>query len=397
MTDVQWCHSHKEWVLAGYNAVTRKRLGGGGGGEGGEGGTIHDALASFSQISHDPATKYLSPKEPPSSSLYISNNYPQAIPNEGILAIYNLTMPHRPEHIFCSGSPILHSQFHPTEHPQLIIGGASSGQLLVWDARVGRYPVQRSSVGVGGSGGRGGHDCELVGMKVLGDGSDFTGAGAGGSMASSVLVTASSDGKVNYWSMSNLREPAEHVQVPNANLSCLEILPYGEGVVCGDEKGGLHAILTSSGSTSASAAACSGGGGSSGSGSSRRVVRTLHPGGVGGLAGGASGGGWSGSADFDDTDALQENKFDTGHYGMITAVATRPPMMQNHSPRSSNKETTSSSGMGGVSRGFLRGAGGLMVTTGVDWSTKLWAPAYSELPLTSFLSNSYDYMSDAQW
>ncbi|KAK1743531.1 cytoplasmic dynein intermediate chain-like protein [Skeletonema marinoi] len=50
-----------------------------------------------------------------------------------------------------------------------------------------------------------------------------------------------------------------------------------------------------------------------------------------------------------------------------------------------------------MSKGFLRGAGGLLVTTGVDWSTKLWAPGYTDAPLMSFLSNSYDYMSDVQW
>ena len=49
--------------------------------------------------------------------------------------------------------------------------------------------------------------------------------------------------------------------------------------------------------------------------------------------------------------------------------------------------------MGGMSKEFMQGAGGLMVTTGVDCSTKLWVPAYSNNgPLVSFLSNSSDYM-----
>lgn len=209
-----------------------------------------------------------------------------------------------------------------------------------------------------------------------------------------MLVTASSDGKVNYWSVSNLRDPVEHVHIPNANLSCLEVLPYGEGVVCGDEKGGLHAIVTSSGNSASASAAV--GGGSGGSGTSRKVIKTLHQGGVAGLAGGTTSGGWSGDGIGDDADASMEDNVEMGHYGMVTAVATRPTMANS---RTGNKETTSSSGLGGggSSRGFQRGVGGLMVTTGVDWSTKLWAPAYSNAPLLSFLSNSYDYMCDVQW
>ncbi|KAL7472951.1 hypothetical protein ACHAXS_013336 [Conticribra weissflogii] len=388
VTDVEWCPSHKEWVLASYNAVSYPR----GSLASGDGEGIKEALSKFTS---DPTTRYLSPREPSSSFLGISpgtNQYDDAsannnnanIPNQGLVAIYNLTMPTRPEHIFCSGCPILHSQFHPTEHPKLIVGGAASGQILVWDARVGRYPVQRSS---GSS--MGGHDCELVGMAVLGADSPDGGVG-GGSGGSCTMVTASSDGKVNYWSASNLREPAEHVMVPKANLSCLQVLPGGEGVVCGDERGGVHAIFASSGS-SASVAAAGGGGGA------RKLVKTLH---AGRFPGGD--GKWSSSTAADgkgdDYDASLEKAADMGHFGMVTAVATRSSAMNvRNSPRLSNKETTSSGLGGGLSRGFLSGVGGLMVTTGVDWSTKIWAPAYSNMPLLSYLSNSYDYMCDAQW
>lgn len=392
VTDIEWCPSHKEWVLASYNSVSGA-LGGGGSvvnsgairnTEGGEASGVKEALASYySSNNNNPSTRYLSPREP--SSSFLQNSNPQntnsssssssyTIPNEGIISIYNLLMPERPEHIFCSGCPILHSQFHPTEHPKLVLGGASSGQILVWDARVGRYPVQRSSVTSGG------HDCELVGMKVLSDGGAAAGGGAGGSMSTSKLVTASSDGKINYWSVSNLREPVEYVTV-NANLSCLDVLPYGnEGVVCGDERGGVHAVFAGSGTSAAASATSS---------SSKRVVRTLYSGGGGGgLATTAS------PLD-DELDNLEEEKVDMGHYGMVTSVSTRPYMTPSNTPRSSKESTDASSG--GMSKGFLRGAGGLVVTTGVDWSTKLWAPAYSDLPLMSFLSSSYDYMCDAQW
>jgi dynein intermediate chain len=217
-------------------------------------------------------------------------------------------------------------------------------------------------------------------MKVLGG--DGIAGGGGGSISTCKLVTASSDGKVNYWSVSNLRDPVEQVKV-NANLSCLDVLHYegsNEGVVCGDERGGCHAIFASSGRD---------GGGVGGGGASKRVVRTFHPGGV------------FGNKSLDDVESIDSNEdaLDSGHYGMVTAIAARPAMANNLNTRSSMKETTgaTASSSSGVSKGFLRGAGGLLVTTGVDWSTKLWAPGYTDAPLMSFLSNSYDYMTDVQW
>jgi len=368
VTDIEWCPGHKEWVLASYNAVSGS-FRDGGNEISGEGGT---KSATKGMPSSNPTTRHLNPLDPSSSFLQTSSS--SAIPNEGIVAIYNLSMPSRPEHLFCAGCPILHSQFHPTEHPKLILGGGSSGQVLVWDSRVGRYPVQRSANAVTG----GGHDCELVGMKVLGNDNNIAAGGGGGAggLSTSKLVTASSDGKVNYWSVSNLREPIEHVKV-NANLSCLEVLHgnTNEGIVCGDERGGLHTILA--------------GTGRDGSSSNKRIIRTLHPGGVVVTND-------DNAMDDANTSAATELA-EMGHYGMVTSVATRPIMPPTGStPRLGNKETTTG-GLGGSSKGFSRGAGGLMVTTGVDWSTKLWAPAYTDAPLMSFLSNSYDYMCDAQW
>ncbi|KAL9188235.1 hypothetical protein ACHAXT_006613 [Thalassiosira profunda] len=345
VTDIEWCPGHKEWVLASYNAVTGPKNAGDGEG------------AGAGMASSNPSTRHLSPSDP--SSAFLQTSATSAIPNEGIVAIYNLSMPSRPEHIFCAGCPILHAQFHPTEHPKLILGGAGSGQVLVWDARAGRYPVQRSSAQGGG------HDCELVGMKAVG-------ADGGGSGAAARVVTASSDGKVNYWAASNLREPAERVRV-DAHLSCLETLhgTTNEGVVCGDEKGGLHAIFA--------------GTGREGSSSAKRVVKVLHPGGVG--AGDPN-------AMEDDPDAVAAAELaEMGHYGMVTAVAARPAIAAYPNTPRGNKDTAST----GTAKGFSLGAGGLLVTTGVDWSTKLWAPAYGDRPLVSFLSHSYDYVCDAQW
>lgn len=70
------------------------------------------------------------------------------------------------------------------------------------------------------------------------------------------------------------------------------------------------------------------------------------------------------------------------HFGMVTSIST---------------QSLKDGGRAGSAKGFLRGAGGLVLTSGVDWTVKLWAPAYKDTPLLSLVNNSYDYMSDVQW
>jgi dynein intermediate chain len=153
-------------------------------------------------------------------------------------------------------------------------------------------------------------------------------------------VTGASDGRVNFWSLANLRDPAESIQVGDS-VSCLAVSPESETLVCGDEMGTLYAVQSSQTAL-----------GSGGGQRSRRQVRKID----------------GGSSD--------------GHYGMITSVSTK---------------TLKASARAGLSKGFLRGSGGLFLTAGVDWTVKLWSPAYTDKPLLSLVSHSFDYMSDVKW
>lgn len=74
-----------------------------------------------------------------------------------------------------------------------------------------------------------------------------------------------------------------------------------------------------------------------------------------------------------------------GHYGMVTSLSTKI------------LKSSATTRAAGLSKGFLRGSGGLVLSSGVDWTVKLWAPAYSDKPLLSLVSHSYDYMSDVAW
>ena len=153
-------------------------------------------------------------------------------------------------------------------------------------------------------------------------------------------MSAASDGTVNFWSPANLMEPAESIVVPGANISSLAVAPGSETLLVGDESGSIHAILPSVSS------------------SSKRNIIKLNS-------------------------DVKSDINSSGHYGNVTGLSTKPPLR-----KGSNI---------GIAKGFARGANGLVLSSGIDWQTVLWAPAYTDKPLLSFLSHSYDYMSDVKW
>lgn len=156
----------------------------------------------------------------------------------------------------------------------------------------------------------------------------------------SAIVTASTDGRVNFWSLSDLREPADSVQVSDS-VSSLAVVPESETLLLGDEYGSLFSCPSSA---------------TGGQRALRKQIRKLE--------------------------SKDENDENFGHYGMVTSISTKKGAVARSA---------------GQHKGFLRGTGGLVLSSGVDWTVKLWAPAYSDKPLLSLVSHSYDYMSDVQW
>lgn len=165
------------------------------------------------------------------------------------------------------------------------------------------------------------------------------------------FVTAASDGVVNFWSLANLIEPAESLKIPSANLTSIAVAPESQSIIAGDECGSMYAIVSSSSGTRSS----------SSTSTSRRSIRKIYGG------------------------TKQPGDNNMGHYGPLTGLST--------------KVTSKVDDVNGISlsKGFACGTKGMVLTCGVDWTTKLWAPAYSDKPLLNLLSHSYDYMSDVQW
>mmetsp|Transcript_15047 Transcript_15047/g.24924 ORF Transcript_15047/g.24924 Transcript_15047/m.24924 type:complete len:333 (+) Transcript_15047:985-1983(+) len=175
--------------------------------------SAHDIVPSSSSTTTNASglLTAITPDVPPSSSLAPRSGELQA---DGLVLVWNLAMPSRPEHIFTCGSPVLAAKFHPTEAP-LVIGGCQSGQLVIWDVRAGRLPVQRSGQGY-----------PISAMEVT--------------EGNSGLVTTSTDGKVSFWSLANLRDPAETIQL-DGNFSCLATGDKSS-LMCGDECGALFVV-----------------------------------------------------------------------------------------------------------------------------------------------------------
>jgi len=300
VTDMDWSPLHRELMLCGYH--------------------MPSSTSSLGQPIGSSAVKVVSPDDTPSDSLAPRNS---ELLCDGLALVWNLAMPNRPEHIFTCGSPVTTVRFHPTEST-LIIGGCQSGQIVVWDIRAGRMPVQKSILTTTVNGNSKGHTYPICAMEVIE-------GGAG-------LVTAATDGRVNFWSLANLRDPVESIQIGDS-VSCLAVSPESGNIICGDDTGSIYTVQSPNASLS--------GGGQR----SRRQVRKLECG-------------------------------EKGHFGMVTSVATK---------------NLKSAARAGLSRGFLRGSGGLFLSSGVDWTVKLWAPAYTDKALLSLVSHSYDYMSDIQW
>lgn len=62
---------------------------------------------------------------------------------DGLVQVWNMHLHDRPEFVFHAQSDVLAAKFSPF-HPNLIIGGAYSGQVLLWDTRAKSAPVQKN-------------------------------------------------------------------------------------------------------------------------------------------------------------------------------------------------------------------------------------------------------------
>jgi dynein intermediate chain len=109
---------------------------------------------------------------------------------DGIVQVWNMHLHDRPEFVFHAQSDILTAKFSPF-HPNLIIGGAYSGQVLLWDTRARSAPVQKTPLT--GSG----HTHPVYCVDIV------------GTQNANNIISCSTDGAVCGWSVDMLAQPQE--------------------------------------------------------------------------------------------------------------------------------------------------------------------------------------------
>lgn len=130
-------------------------------------------------------------------SSYAGQDDAMSLEPDGTVLIWNMHMPNRPEYTFCCNSAVLTAEFHPS-NPKLIVGGCRSGQVVVWDTRSKKTPIDRTSLSRG-------HTYPVYALRCL------------PIVNNNNLISVSTDGVLCQWSDSNLHDPATELDL-NATL-----------------------------------------------------------------------------------------------------------------------------------------------------------------------------------
>ncbi|KAG5460604.1 MAG: hypothetical protein BJ554DRAFT_7325, partial [Olpidium bornovanus] len=126
---------------------------------------------------------------------------------DGIVCVWNLHLLGRPEFVFHSTTDVLCTMFAPF-HPNLVVGGTYSGQIVLWDTRSRHLPVLKTALSAAG------HTHPVYSLKIV------------GSHNAHNLVTASTDGLVCSWQLDMLAQPQEMIELVNpANSRTDEVAP----------------------------------------------------------------------------------------------------------------------------------------------------------------------------
>ncbi|PWY98078.1 WD40 repeat-like protein [Testicularia cyperi] len=126
---------------------------------------------------------------------YNRNSNDQDSP-DGLVAVWNLHLRDRPEFVFHAQTDVLSVCFSPF-HPNLVIGGTYSGQILIWDTRARSLPVLKTPLSAAG------HTHPVYGLKLVGSANAHN------------LVSASTDGSICWWMMDMLARPSESLELLN--------------------------------------------------------------------------------------------------------------------------------------------------------------------------------------
>jgi dynein intermediate chain, cytosolic len=109
---------------------------------------------------------------------------------DGLVQIWNMHLHDRPEFVFHAPSDVLAAKFSPF-HPNLIVGGAYSGQVFLWDTRAKSAPVQKTPLTGAG------HSHPVYSVDIV------------GTQNANNIISCSTDGVLCGWTVDMLAQPQE--------------------------------------------------------------------------------------------------------------------------------------------------------------------------------------------
>ncbi|RIB17466.1 WD40-repeat-containing domain protein [Gigaspora rosea] len=119
---------------------------------------------------------------------------------DGIVLVWNLRQPERPNHVLHSQSDVLTTTFSDFR-PELIIGGTYSGHIMLWDTRAKSSPIHQTPFSAIG------HTHPIYSMQIVGTQNDHN------------LITASTDGVICSWQLDMLSHPVERLELIHSEHS----------------------------------------------------------------------------------------------------------------------------------------------------------------------------------
>uniref|UniRef100_A0A4W3IIW5 Cytoplasmic dynein 1 intermediate chain 2 n=1 Tax=Callorhinchus milii TaxID=7868 RepID=A0A4W3IIW5_CALMI len=163
--------------------------------------------------------------------LVASYNNKEDAPHEpdGVALVWNMKFKKpTPEYIFQCQSSVMSVSF-ARFHPNLVVGGTCSGQIVLWDNRSNkRTPVQRTPLSAAA------HTHPVYCVNVV------------GSQNAHNLISVSTDGKICSWSLDMLSQPQDsielmHKQSKAVAVTCMSF-PLGDvnNFVVGSEEGSVY-------------------------------------------------------------------------------------------------------------------------------------------------------------
>lgn len=163
--------------------------------------------------------------------LVASYNNNEDAPHEpdGVALIWNLKFSKAtPEYVFHCQSPVMSAAF-ARFHPNLIVGGTYSGQIVLWDNRSSkRTPIQRTPLSATA------HTHPVYSANVV------------GTQNAHNLISVSTDGKMCSWSLDMLSQPQDSMELQYKQskavaVTCLSFLSGDvNNFVVGSEEGSVY-------------------------------------------------------------------------------------------------------------------------------------------------------------